>query len=294
MDTRLLIALVITAATACGGDQNNPVSEVGTQDGDVSASDAGHSDRATSDSDNRLDAGRTDDASSNDTRTSSDIGGGSDSGPPDGGATTDAGSSADASSPDASADAGVDMAPPSNDPFDPGSCSGTPWEAADALARLAGAEDEVLADATVMTRSRTCDDTGCGPWTAPEPTVISFLTWSGGVTTRYTQLQIDTKLVLWDDNGAPKLSVRHDTHINRYPDDHAEGITFGFPAQIIPYPYIRAWNVAPENQYDYRDLENYLGRDAQVFASPGCARFLSVLPGQGQDVTREYAALYRF
>jgi hypothetical protein len=63
---------------------------------------------------------------------------------------------------------------------------------------------------------------------------------------------------------------------------------------VIPYPYIRAWNVAPENQYDYRDLENYLGRDAQLFTGPNCARFVSVLPEAGPEETVQYAALYRF
>lgn len=195
---------------------------------------------------------------------------------------------------DAGPDVGPDLPPPPDDPFDPASCSGTPWDGVDALARLGVNEAEILDAATVMTRSRTCDAGGCGAWGSASPTVVSFLTWSGGVTTRYTDLQIDTKLVLWSDAGVPKLSVRHDTHLAQYPDDHGQGIVFGFPAEVVPYPYIRAWNVVPENMYDYRDLENYLGRDAQLFASPSCALFLSVLPGGGADETTQYAALYRF
>jgi hypothetical protein len=244
--------------------------------------------------------------------TSGDTGGdtGRDSGPSDGGgndtdendadaAQSDSGDAAYADASDSSdssdssdaadtSDAGV------TDPFDPQSCSGTAWTAADALARLGGSPSELLDTQTVMERHRTCDSSGCGPWSTPAVNEISYLTWSGGVSTHYKTLQTDTSLVLFDDAGTPKLSVRHDTHLAHYPDDHDEGLVFGLAPTTIAYPMMRAWNVSPASQYYYRDLENYIGRDAQLFVSPNCARFVSVLPDRSSDVHTEYVAVYRF
>lgn len=184
-----------------------------------------------------------------------------------------------------------------DDWFDPQSCSGAAWSATDALARLGSSTSEVLDSQTVLERTRTCDANGCGPWSTPTPNSIQYLTWSGGVTTRYTTLQTDTTLVLYNDAGAPKLSVRHDTHLAQYPDDHDEGIVFGFPATTAPYPRMRAWKMPPsQHPYDYQDLENYLGRDAQLHVSADCARFESVSPARDPESEQieQYVAVYRY
>ena len=276
MGRRVLILAALVAG--CGSSDPVPISALA----DVAGSEVGvvreHADAATSPADVGLDVTADTAADVDDTRDMA-----ADLAVDDGSAQRDM-----------SADDGPDLASPSDDPFDPGSCSGAAWEAQAALGRLAASDAEILDAAVVMQRTRQCDAAGCGPWSAPVETEISFLTWSGGVSTRYKTLRIDTSLVLWNDAGDPKLSVRHDTHVAQYPDDHAEGITFGFPPQVVAYPYIRAWNVAPENQYDYRDLEQYLGRDATLFASPTCARFVSVLPESGAPETTQFAALFRF
>lgn len=184
-----------------------------------------------------------------------------------------------------------------DDWFDPQSCSGAAWSAADALARLNSSSSVVLDSQTVLERSRTCDANGCGPWSAPQPNSIRYLTWSGGVTTRYTTLQTDTTLVLFNDNGTPKLSVRHDTHLAKYPDDHDQGIVFGLPAATVRFPRMRAWKMPPsQHPYDYQDLDNYLGRDAQLHVSANCARFESVSPARdpASEQVEQFVAVYRF
>jgi hypothetical protein len=100
-------------------------------------------------------------------------------------AGSDGGTVADMAGNDATIDAGpdADLPPPNDDPFDPASCSAAPWAAADALARLGGASDELLDSQIVMRRTRSCDAAGCGPWSDPEQTVVSFLTWSGSTPT---------------------------------------------------------------------------------------------------------------
>jgi hypothetical protein len=186
-----------------------------------------------------------------------------------------------------------DVSTPS-DPFDPASCSGTAWTATQASNRLGSKDSEVLDARRVMERHRTCNSSGCSAWSTPEKTDIRYLTYSGGVTTRYTTLPANTSLVLFDDRGTPKLSVRHDTHLTKYPDAHDEGIVFGFPPMVEPYPRLRAWNKNPQRSSDYRDLENYLGRDAKLLATDHCVRFESVLPGRDEKVTTEYVAVYRY
>ena len=298
-----IFAVSLLSLAGCE-DTNQNSGDVGLDSAglDSTSFDAADTDTSARDVDGR--DGATSDGSSGD--TGGDAGGdaGEDSGPSDGGGHDTGGSDADAAQSDAGDAAYADVSDSSDasdtsdagvtDPFDPQSCSGTAWTAADALARLGGSPSEILDTQTVMERHRTCDSTGCGPWSTPAVNEISYLTWSGGVSTRYTTLQTDTTLVLFDDAGAPKLSIRHDTHLAHYPNDHEEGLVFGFPPATIPYPRMRAWNVSPDNQYDYRDLENYIGRDAQLFVSPNCARFVSVLPDRNSDVHTEYVAAYQF
>lgn len=214
-----------------------------------------------------------------------------DAGDGDAGDASDAGDVGDAG--DASA-ADADAGPSTSDPFDPQSCSGTAWSEADALARLGGSSSELLDAQTVMERQRSCDSNGCGPWGSPSLNSLTYLTYSGGVTTRYKTIQTDTTLVLYDDGGAPKLAVRHDSHLAHYPNDHDQGIVFGFPPAQVDYPMMRAWNESPDSDSDYLDLEQYLGRDAQLFVSSDCARFEAVLPDRDSDVETEFVAVYRF
>jgi MYXO-CTERM domain-containing protein len=250
--------------------------------GDTAVPDAGDSGDATT-RDATDDTG-VDAADVADAADTNDIGDAS--GPADADARADAG--------DADATADADAGPVVTDPFDPQSCSGTAWTEAEALARLGANSSEILDSQTVMERRRTCDSSGCGPWGSPTINELTYLTYSGGVTTRYKTLQTDTTLVLFDDGGTPKLSVRHDTHLGRYPNDHNQGIVFGLPPAQDDYPRMRAWNENPDHQYDYRDLEQYLGRDAQLFVSSSCARFEAVSPDRSSDVYAEFVAVYRY
>ncbi|MGN6109406.1 MAG: hypothetical protein ACTHU0_30140 [Kofleriaceae bacterium] len=181
-----------------------------------------------------------------------------------------------------------------NDPFDPASCGGTPWTGAEALAALAGAPRDVLASATIEIRSRTCsgDESTCGPWGPGSAWQTRFLTYSGGSTTRYINLQADTSLVLFESAGAAKLSIQHVTFAaGGYPD--ADGIVFGFPPAPIQYPRFRAYNVAPQYPSDYRDLALDLKNGALVLGD-GCARFTANVFGAPAPYTTELAALYRW
>ena len=266
----------------------------------VDAAETGTADDASADGADARDGAADDDASPGDAddggladaapdATSDSSGGLADSGLDGGDVAAD---TADAAAD--TTDVAPDTGPPVTDPFDPQSCPGSQWSASAAIARLGSNSDEVLDAQTVMERHRTCNSSGCGPWGQPTKTDIRYLTYSGGVTTRYTTLRANTSLVLYEEAGKPKLSVRHDTHLNHYPNKHEEGIVFGFPPMVEPYPRLRAWNTSPQRPSDYRDLENYLGRDAKLHATANCARFTAVLPGRNQDVETQYVAVYRY
>lgn len=184
-----------------------------------------------------------------------------------------------------------------DDPFDAASCGGAPWTQADALARLGMATREVLASATIQVRTRSCPGGTCGPWGAGAPWQTRFLTWSGGVVTRYLNLQADTELVLFEGAGTSgataRLSIQHVTFpAGGYPD--TKGMLFDIPtAGPSPYPVFRAYNVMPENQYDYRDLELTL-KHGELAIGPRCARFTATVYAATEPYTTEYAALYRW
>lgn len=181
-----------------------------------------------------------------------------------------------------------------DDPFDAASCGGAPWEQADALARLGEAPREILASATIQVRTRTCPGGTCGPWSEGAPWQTRFLTWSGGSVTRYMMLQADTRLVLFRQAGAAALSIQHVTFSSTsYPD--TDGIVWDVPAPGTPQPYpvFRAYNVTPENMYDYRDLELTL-KHGELALGPHCARFTATVYGASEPFTTEYAALYRW
>lgn len=180
----------------------------------------------------------------------------------------------------------------SNDPFDPASCTGVAWTGADAAARLAAMGREVLGSATMQRRTRACTGDTCGPWSAPADWNIRYLTYSGGVTTRWTTLPAETNLVLFDDGGSPALSIQHVTFgAGGYPDTH--GIVYGFPPSPVTYPHIRAYNTAPAHMYDYRDLD-YQVKNGVLVLGDGCARFTAVPFGEGDPDTWQVAVLYRW
>ncbi len=181
------------------------------------------------------------------------------------------------------------------DPFHPLSCSGTPWTQADALALLDGASSLLLDTATAMVRTRTCPGGTCGAWGEPTVHRQSYLTYSGGSVTRWLTLDSDTHLFLYSASGTPKLSVRHDTHVQKYPSGHADGVVFDVPGSPLSNPLMRVYNHTPVNQYDYRDTENYFGRNATIATGDDCVRVVSVSPRpQDGPATSEIAVVYRF
>lgn len=203
-------------------------------------------------------------------------------------ATDDAGQALDAAL-DAPFDAGV----VNDDPFDPASCGGALLDAPAALAKLGAASHVKLASATLMRRSRSCpggDPAQCGPWGAPVPHTQALLTYSGGVVTDYKTFAFPTHLVLFEQAGAPKMSVRHESDYRHDANASTRGVTFPFgdDPMVNTYPIIYVWDFAPApNRYD--DLQGLLGKRAELYARETCAR-LSV----EVSLYQELAALYRY
>jgi hypothetical protein len=192
---------------------------------------------------------------------------------------------------DENCDGAVDEACPT-DPFDPASCGGPAMTAADATALLGAAARSVLAPATVQIRTRTCTGATCDPWSAGASWLTHFLTYSGGVVTRYKDVQADTRLVLFVDNGTPKLSLQHVTFTQgAYPD--RDGIVFAFPPAPQMYPVFRAFNVMPAFPSDYEDLELTL-KNGELVLGTKCARFTATVFGATEPYTTTFAALYRW
>ena len=182
--------------------------------------------------------------------------------------------------------------PPSNDPFDPAACNGVAWTGADAMAQLGGMERVVLDDAIILARTRTCPGGVCGDWSEGTDWEIHYLTWSGGVTTRYMDLLADMNLVLFDDAGAPRLSIQHDTFgVGGYPDE--DGMLYGFPPEPISYPHLRAFNQFPRYMYDYIDLD-YQVSDGVLVLGDGCAVWTADPYGQSEPYTTQYGLLFRW
>ncbi|HEY3360194.1 MAG TPA: hypothetical protein VGQ83_43485 [Polyangia bacterium] len=176
------------------------------------------------------------------------------------------------------------------DPFTAGLCSGTALTAGTALTLLGGAARKVLASATIQIRTRSC--TPC-TWGAPVDWVISYLTYSGGVTTRYTSLPATMNLVLFLDGGAAKLSIQHTTFAGSTYDD-TDGMVYGFPPQVVQYPHIRAYNHAPASQYDYLELD-YMAVNGTVVLGDGCLQWTADAYGQGgPPYTQGYAVVFRW
>ncbi|MDX2089353.1 MAG: hypothetical protein SFX73_15980 [Kofleriaceae bacterium] len=178
------------------------------------------------------------------------------------------------------------------DAFDPASCGGPPMTSADAIAALAGGARTVLANATIQQRTRACPGGTCGAWGQPADWVLAYLTYSGGVTTRYKNVLMSMALVVFDDGGMPKLSMQHITFpAGGYDDD--QGAVYGFPPAPIMYTHLRAYNTAPTSGSDYLDLD-YMVTNGTLQLGTRCARFTANPFGTGQPYTSDYAALFRW
>ncbi len=209
----------------------------------------------------------------------------------DGGVRTDAGDAG------VVIDAASDTAVDTMDPFSSASCSGTPWTTADAQALIgSGRPHAQLGEATIMRRERTCDTFGnCQPWRIAVPHYETYLTYSGGVTTRYSSaIRADTVLIAFGGTN-PRVTIRHVTDVRHDPLNDTNGLVFAIPMSTIAYPTLHAWNEAPAYEYDYRDLYNYVGRNGTLNITAHCARFSSSeLAYSGGPAVREFAAVYRF
>ncbi len=215
---------------------------------------------------------------------------------PDGGARDAAATDAATAEPGrdaAASDAASDAAPSSDDPFDPGSCSGALLTPAGVLARLAGAPRASVSGATLLRRSRTCAGATaatCGPWGAPVPHEQALLTYSGGAVTDTKVFGFPSTLVFFVDGAVAKVSLRHDTDVLHAPDSSKRGIVFeGFADPMArAYPILNVWDVAPKpNRYE--DLQALLGDRAELHARERCARFVAFA-----GVTTEIAAVLRY
>lgn len=178
------------------------------------------------------------------------------------------------------------------DPFVATNCGGVPWSQADALTRLGAATRAMLASATIQIRTRSCSGATCQPWGLGVPWQTRYLTYSGGVVTRYMNLQADTHLVVYAANATAKLSVQHVTFgAGGYPD--TDGMVFSIPPAPVMYPVLRAFNVTPQNASDYEDLQLTL-KNGVLELGARCARFTANEFGATEPYTTEYAALYRW
>lgn len=292
--------LLLLACTDAGGDSQTSASAGGSSStsassgpgasSDPSASSGGASAGSTSTTGSATtgsggEAGTTDD----DTGTASgETGGGETTG---GGTTGDTDGASSSTGDDGSSSSTGDT-PLSDDPFDPAACNGVAWTSEDALARLGGMPREVLTGATIQVRTRDCAGDVCGDWGPNADWIISYLTWSGGVVTAYTDLEAAMNLVLFDDDGTPRLSMQHETFgVGGYPDD--DGVLYGFPPQVVNYPHLRAYNEFPENEYYYIDLDYQVAQGEMVLGE-GCAVWTANPYGTGQPYTAQYGAVFHW
>ncbi len=182
--------------------------------------------------------------------------------------------------------------PLSDDPFDPAACNGVPWTAADAAAQLGGLDRLVLANATIQVRTRMCAGEVCDPWGPGDDWWIHYLTYSGGVVTAYKDFLADMNLVLFDDGGTPRLSMQHVTFPDGgYPDD--DGVLYDFPPAPVNYPHLRAYDVAPDSQYYYQDLD-YQVSDGVLVLGDGCAVWTANPYGTGTPYTAQYGIVFHW
>lgn len=176
-----------------------------------------------------------------------------------------------------------------DDPFDPESCGGTPLTLADLEASLGGMERQQLATATIQVRERTCAGDDCGDWGEPLGWVITYLTWSGGVTTAYKDFAADMQLVVFDDDGTARLSLQHvtfDLPSSTYDDE--DGMVYDLPPAPIGFAHVRAYDDDPDNEYYYRELD-WLVRDGALSVGEDCVRWVADPYVQQPPFTEQYA-----
>jgi len=191
---------------------------------------------------------------------------------------------------DNNCDGAVDegCAPPS--PFDSGVCTGTPMSASDATALLGGNTQLTVASATIQTRYRSDP---AGVWGAPYDWTVHYLTYSGGVTTRYQDLLASMNLVLYSDAGTPKISIQH-TSFAGSPYTNADGMVYAFPPVAPSYSHVRAYNHTPWSSSDYLKLD-YSVVGGTLTLGAGCAQWTANVYGQGgPPYTQDYAVVFRW
>lgn len=176
------------------------------------------------------------------------------------------------------------------DVFTLGTCDGVAMSADDAMAMLGGQSRVVLASATLQKRNRSCDT--CA-WGDPSDWTIRYLTYSGGVSTRWMNLLMTMNLVLFNDGGSPKFSIQHTTFAGSTYDD-GDGMVYGFPPEVIRYPHLRAYNHAPQRPSDYRELD-YQAVDGTIVLGEGCLQWVADAFGQGgPPYTEGYGVIFRW
>jgi len=176
------------------------------------------------------------------------------------------------------------------DVFTLGTCGGTGMTAGEALTLLSGQSRITLASATIQIRHRSCDT--C-TWGDPTDWIIHYLTWSGGVTTRYKDLPATMNLVLFNDGGTPRFSIQHTTFAGSTYDDY-DGMLYGFPPAVITYPHVRAYNHFPYSQYDYTELD-YMAKDGTVVIGDHCLQWVADQYGVGgPPYTTGYGVVFRW
>ena len=181
-----------------------------------------------------------------------------------------------------------------DDPFDPASCGGTPLSLEDATAALAGMDRQVLANATIQVRERTCPGGACGEWGDAYDWVVTYLTWSGGVTTAYKDFQADMQLVVFDDQGTPRLSLQHvtfDVPSSTYDDE--DGMVYDLPPSPINFPHVRAYDANPDSEYYYQELD-WLVRDGVLTVGEDCVRWVADPYVQQPPFTEQYAVVFHW
>lgn len=184
-----------------------------------------------------------------------------------------------------------------DDPFDPASCGGTALTQADLTAALGGPggmDRQVLATATIQVRERTCPGGMCGDWGEGFDWVIHYLTWSGGVVTAYKDFQADMQLVVFDDQGTPRLSLQHvtfDVPSSTY--DDTDGMVYDVPPSPIGYPHVRAYDDDPDSEYYYQELD-WLVRDGVLTVGEDCVRWVADPYIQQPPFTEQYAVVFHW
>jgi len=141
----------------------------------------------------------------------------------------------------------------------------------------------------MLVRTRACNGQTCGEWSAPSDSSLRYLTWSGGVTTRYVSRSTVVNLILFVHNGVPHFSVRHVSHLNQYPSAHHQGILF--PVESPTWrmnPELRAYIFPQAHPYDYTDTGAYLGAEAILEVGDGVARLIAVEPYREPSPHREW------